>query len=573
MGQIKEILKTRWKLSALLALFATVGRSYRLTNSGQLIFSSNVGEILKSVLFFAAIFGGIVFISFVFERFVFHKFKLPLISFVYKKSFLILFSALLILIDSLWIFAFFPGNLEPDALYQLMQGLDVVPLSTHYPVASTILFTVFIKAGLKIFGSTGAGLFLYVCFQFIYQNLVFVYVINSFAKHKYNSVFILLTAVFYLVFPLFPIWGICMVKDTLYYVSFLLVLAVCMDIYLVTKSKDDISDKDGFKLRTLVLLAAGTVGMLLTRNEGKFVVIVFLMAGLFAYGKRKAALKEAFHDKTKVSFAGAVVLSLFIYFGINAIFSMKYDLVKGSPAEALSVPIQQTARYIREYSDIKADEKAVLEDIYGKYSGGNIELLGEVYNEDISDPVKTLFTDNPSKKQIAEYLKVWAKMGLRHPGVYIDAFINHVYGYFDPFREYYYPTEQGFGKAEGIGWMRIVFVDEMAETWLSLKHSESTKGIRNSLTNVVVYMSEMPLIRLFYHTGAYTWLLFLGISIAVKRKDRAGMIILSPMCLVVLICMASPVGAHIRYMLPIIASLPFLLGVCFGIFGENNKVI
>lgn len=571
MSKAKETLKTRWKLSALLALFATVGRSYRLTNSGQLIFSSNVGEILKSVLFFVAIFGCIVLGSFLFERLIFHKIQLPVLSFIYKKSFLILFSVLLVLADSLWILAFFPGNLEPDALYQLMQGLDVVPLSTHYPVASTLLFTVFIKIGLIIFGSAGAGLFLYVCFQFIYQNFVFIYVINSFVKHKYNSIFILLTAVFYLAFPLFPIWGICMVKDTLYYVSFLLVLAVCMDIFSVAKSKEDISGKDGLKLWTLFLLAMGMLGMLLTRNEGKFVVIVFLLAGLFTYGQRKLSLKETFHDKSKVSFAGVAVFSLLIYFGINAFFSMKYDLVKGSPAEALSIPIQQTARYIREYSDIKADEKAVLEDIYGKYSGGNIELLGEVYNEDISDPVKTLFTDNPSKKQIAEYLKVWAQMGLRHPGVYIDAFINHIYGYYDPFKEYYYPKEQGFGKAEGIGWMRIVFVDEMAETWLSLKHFEATKGLRDSLTNAVVFMSEMPIIRLFYHTGAYTWLLFLGISLGVKRKDRSSLLILSPMCLVVLICMASPVGAHIRYMLPIISSLPFLLGACLGIFGENNK--
>ena len=47
----------------------------------------------------------------------------------------------------------------------------------------------------------------------------------------------------------------------------------------------------------------------------------------------------------------------------------------------------------------------------------------------------------------------------------------------------------------------------------------------------------------------------------VKRKRE--MVILVPLFVIVLVCMASPVNAFVRYMQPIMLTLPFVIGWMF----------
>lgn len=99
----------------------------------------------------------------------------------------------------------------------------------------------------------------------------------------------------------------------------------------------------------------------------------------------------------------------------------------------LSVPFQQTARYLREYpDDVTASEKKAINRIL------DYDVLAEKYNPELSDPVKITFRfrDNDDDPKLdgymKDYFKAWFAMLRRHPGVYIQATLNNIYSYNDP---------------------------------------------------------------------------------------------------------------------------------------------
>lgn len=65
----------------------------------------------------------------------------------------------------------------------------------------------------------------------------------------------------------------------------------------------------------------------------------------------------------------------------------------GSVRESLSVPFQQTARYVRDYGDEVTEEVKEAIDSILRY-----DLLASKYNPNLSDPVKKLFNENSESR-------------------------------------------------------------------------------------------------------------------------------------------------------------------------------
>lgn len=78
-----------------------------------------------------------------------------------------------------------------------------------------------------------------------------------------------------------------------------------------------------------------------------------------------------------------VGVNLILAFSINHIIFPYLKITPGSTKEMLSVPFQQTARYIKEYSDeVTEKEKEVIDRVL------NYDTLSERYDTDRSDKVK-----------------------------------------------------------------------------------------------------------------------------------------------------------------------------------------
>ena len=91
----------------------------------------------------------------------------------------------------------------------------------------------------------------------------------------------------------------------------------------------------------------------------------------------------------------------------------------------LSVPFQQTARYVRDYADeVTEEERDAIDRVLDS------DTIGEVDDPNISDPVKKTFNEDADSEDLKAYFKVWFQMFLKHPVCYIEATLNNYYGYF-----------------------------------------------------------------------------------------------------------------------------------------------
>ena len=67
----------------------------------------------------------------------------------------------------------------------------------------------------------------------------------------------------------------------------------------------------------------------------------------------------------------------------NSILLPVWGITPGSKGEMLSIPFQQTARYVKEYpEDIMEQERLAIDNLL------QYDKLAEAYNPSLSDPVK-----------------------------------------------------------------------------------------------------------------------------------------------------------------------------------------
>lgn len=421
-----------------------------------------------------------------------------------------------------WLIAFCPGTLQWDAHGQLWMAMGVTEQTSYHPVFISDYMAGCVMLGRSLFHSDSVGLFFYTFPQFLAQSLVFSYVLTVMKRLECPVLFRWMALLFWGVFPYFQIWGFTMVKDSPYYISFVLFAAVLAEVLAL----------DRIRGPQYVLMALGAGGMVLSRNDGRYVVVLTLLAAVLCYRR---------YWKLFALGLGVCVWLLVVEEGI---YMPLAGIGKGPAGEMLSVPLQQTARYLREHFDeVTEDEAAVLEE------GFEVELsaIADRYKPEISDPVKANFTDAPDKAYLKEYFQVWAAQFKKHPDTYIQAFLNQVYGYF-------YPGCPNHGD-----YLTVTYIGN-SEHWqdghLDMEFTVKNGALREFLRHTIYTVEKMPVLSLFYGCGVYTWLLMGAAAGLFARKKRRELCVLVPEFSVLLICLVSPVNGYLRYMMPVMAALP-----------------
>ncbi len=224
---------------------------------------------------------------------------------------------------------------------------------------------------------------------------------------------------------------------------------------------------------------------------------------------------------------------------MNTALTQGLSAEKGSVGEMLSIPFQQTARYLQLYrGELPAGEREALEGVFS-----DVELVAGKYDPDSSDPVKALFRKDAGIRELAAYFKVWFAGFFRHPAVYLEAFFSHVYGWFDP----------GVSNA----------VRYEAETEL-FRQGGLIPGADKALLFAYRFAEYIPFLAILENVGIYTWLLFILGGYALRERKKEGLLLI-PLFVSLLICMASPCFyLHSRYAFPVMFTIPFLYGIIGG---------
>ncbi len=434
----------------------------------------------------------------------------------------------------------YPGNLCYDCLGQIEQGLGLAPYSAHHPLLHTLIVSAFIKVGRLVTGGNDAGLFVYVLLQASALAAALAATMARLAKRQVSLAVRLAVACVYVFAPMYSNMASTAVKDVPFLAAVIWYMLLLEE--LVTEGMED--RRPLFWLR--LILVQVLVGLL--RNNGIYMVVLTGIAvackSIFSRGK---AVEKIGVGKVRIGKRLALLLCLAVlpflaYRAGNELLVRGLSAERGSVAEMLSIPFQQTARYLQFYrQELSQEEKAAIEGVLA-----NVDVVAASYDPDISDPVKALYQRDSGPGRLVQYFKVWFTCFLKHPSVYAEAFLAHVYGWFDP------------------GVTNAVRYEAASDLF---RQGGLFPGADKILIFLYRFAEYIPLLALLENVGMYTWLLFILAGVALRGRKRAG-ILLVPLFVSLLICMASPCFyLHPRYAYPILFTLPFL----YGIIGGHEK--
>lgn len=511
------------------SLFRVVGISISIDGSLNYLIQGNAQRLNAIVVFtgYWALFYAIV--KFLFNELDTIRIKdmwgnNRLISFLDRHIFAAAFLSILVCWGAFWIL-YFPGSLPHDGQVQLEMFFGVRPLSQHHPLLSTLVMGGIVWLG-KTIHSYQTGIAFYVVFQSLICAAIYAAVCRYLHSKRAPIPMVIGSIVFYAVVPLFASYAQAVMKDTLFYGFFTWFALEYVRFYL----------NDGGKGALRQMLLAGILCILYRKDAFYAVAISLAVLVLVSKGFRRGG-------------SYVLVVVCCVHFLTGVLFTDILGIREGKISEALSVPFQQTARYVKYHEDeVTEDQKQIINSVLS-YS-----TIIEKYNPGLSDPVKATWK-NPSREDLTRYIGVWWEMFLKHPRTYIEATLNNMYGYIDAFsRRVVMLQHQLYNKGPlGGTTEEIVF-----NTYVS------TDSMRNIGLLYTKIWDRLPILSMFCFCGVYTWIeIFLAVNLLRRRRGRDAALFVLPLMILLISCL-SPVNNLCRYMMPIIASVPIFLWFSVG---------
>lgn len=442
----------------------------------------------------------------------------------------------------------YPGNMTLDAQDELAQVFQQKgdswtyytmvhenendnAINNHQPVAYTCMMGGMALLGKKM-GDINIGIAMAAILQMLAAVAVITYLLCFLHRKKVPLPYLYGCLIFFALFPVFPMYAVTITKDMPFAVVMLWML---LELYQVIQAG---RNQEPAILHS-VLYVVSAVFFCLLRNNGSYILIL-LLPFLFFLLKKKT--------KWKVLLLTAIPIVFYFVCFLRVILPLA-DIAGGSKREMLCVPFQQTARYVSEWGDDGLSEEDIqaLDKILNFQ--GDVSVLAERYDPVYADPVKGWFNKWSTSEDLANYLRVWAKMVVRHPGTAVAATLHN---------NFLLTSSSGCGK--------IVYVNSIEKykdsniQWYGVSENSYGREMREALEKSLEYMSRLPGVGLLFSIGVYDWLIVFALMVLIARRQYDSL----SAGLVLLMCIATSVLGpviYMRYALAWIMGLPFLLAV------------
>lgn len=431
-----------------------------------------------------------------------------------------------------WLIAF-PGGLASDTGTQLGMFLPENIFNNHYPYLVTLFYIGVSRLGMAI-GQPWLMLLLLTAMQYFWQAFAFGYLMRTLQRLGASDSFRGICLVLLGIVTIWPIYAVCVQKDTLYNGGVVLLLCLCAELLYTNRA---------FTPRTAAALFALGLVVLHTRNNG-----IYLCLPLFI------ALAAALGKKSLIKMAAVTLGALAVYAVTQGPLMQAVHCNGNETQEMLSIPFQQTARYVKQYADELSEEEIDAIDTVLVY-----DSLAERYEPYMSDAVKMQYRlryyngDDPEYElgRLRRYFKVWAEEFQKHPLVYFEATANNMYGFIAPI------SYRVLGPVE----LNLDVDPALNHSVVDYQQPAALAPVRTLYAKLSTFVGKLPFISLLYSPYITTWVVCTGAVLLLRKKCWRAMVLYLPALVTVAVCLVSPINASTRYMLCATASLPLLLAV------------
>ena len=453
--------------------------------------------------------------------------------------------------------AYYPSVFAYDAEGQLYQVI-AHDYSTHHPLLHTLFLGAFFRMGDAWFHSVSIGMAVHSVVQMALMAAAFGYTLSYLYRRGVPAGLRVLLALFYALFPANSILALSTTKDVLFAA---LVLLYTLTLHrFITKQR---CDKTTEQPETDVLCDRGlllgyvlwAVLMLLFRNNAVYAIILSIpVVCLLLRGEKDM------RAGTWKRYLFGTGIALLVFAVCVAFLKSVTGAQNGSPREMLSVPLQQMARTRVVAEDTLSEEMRQELDRYLPS-----EWVMAAYNPHLADPVKNraVIHDDP-----AGLIKTWIKLGMQHPQIYIDAFLDNSIGYWYV-QDRSHAQIYGIGTESGFGYLSTD--NRTMPAGCEIVEHSYLPALRAGMERIVsdnVYQ-KLPVIRLIFAPALYWWLLCMYIAKVIYRKRYELLIPAAFLICYYMTLLLSPT-VLIRYMYPFVVTVPAIC-CCMTVDLKDDK--
>lgn len=548
----------------LFANFMVWGYSFEQTDSFNLVLGGKV-QMLKSFTMAAA-----YFILFTFGIACLYAFsdqvnirnkgntaKNAYVRLFYKHPFLTPFLTMLICYIP-YIILSYPAICMGDTRHMICQGYNLpssslkgiklldenVLMTGKHGVIYPVFLTMLLKFSKAVFDNFNYGIFIVAMCQLLAILAAVSCTLRYMVKQKVRFGILLFIMIYYIVTPRVQSYMFLITKDVF---SGCCLLIFLVNIYRLLKDTEERS------LKRCIWTWLSACGVGLIRNDGKIVLILSLVTMILFLGKRLR--------KRMILVTAA---SLMIVLGFTRVLMPALHISPVSSRAMFSIPFQQMARYLREYGDEVTEEEREAIDAVLSY-----DKLAELYNPNLSDPVKNTYKTDATSEDIKRYLKVWFQMFCKHPGVCIEATMNNYFYYVYPGKK---PAAM-YSYAYSISRMekRINVDKQLATIDMYIRHPYALDEERELFEAFREKIFALPVLNIFRSSAMFVWVLLLIICYLLKNRKWSLLAVISPLFFTLLVCFASPCnGVYFRYLYGITLCLPIAAALVLMAKEENS---
>lgn len=442
-----------------------------------------------------------------------------------------------------WFIALSPGATDSDTVTQLLQYFGLQESTDHHPWFDTLIFGAFWNLG-NALGAGTTGLWVYVGVQALAiaagASMLIVFCGRWQVKPLVRFVLLLLFA-FY---PPFPLFALCMMKDSLNAAFWLPWLVLFVDI-VMTRGK---SAKRPTVLIGFILL---TVLCCLTKKTCAYIIAPSVIVALVACANHRG----------RIVIAGVISIACVLSWTYLALPAM--GIPQDSSGEMLSVPSQQVARYARTYG-VSEDEEAALSAVY---EGGS-EALAQGYVPRRADFTKELWRADSSFDDKMRFVDAYLTMFRTHPGVFFSATWNNVYDYFYPGRKLEMGIAPAYNDRYRTFWLSCCYdwvTEEQLDAFLEDSARQNARLTENTPVIYSAYKAvcQAPVVSILFSEALIcSWIPLFFLLHAIRTRRGRALVICVPYALMLLSLVFGPISL-IRYMAPVSVGVMVLLALLF----------
>ena len=440
-----------------------------------------------------------------------------------KKEFFAVMSMILFG-NFLYFIRFYPAIMTPDSYYVIHYANNFI-LSDFHTFGHTWFFGVFFHLGKLIFSNLNSAVAFSIIIQMICISGLFTIVIRYLYNKGLSRKICLLIAFVYGFTPLFGHYSVTLWRDVMFGTAF---TSLFVSLY------DFVTNKKVSK-GNVILFIISILIIMFFRNNG---IYIFIFTVPFII----ICLK----DKRKTMSIICASLLVF-YFVIKGPVFNYFNVAKSKTAEAYSIPLQQMARVVALDYDINNNDKAFLEKLW------EYDKVATNYKNITSDPIKTITNNDVLKNNKKEFIQTYLSLLIKHPRVYIEAYMMETIGYWYPDIIYWATGGESYGMFEE----ENIYNNPLTPTWYN-------KLIDDTTTR------SLPLSNILWSVGLTFIILLISSFITTFYNKKILLCYIPLFGLWLSIMAATPVFCELRYVYGLFTCMPLLLLVPLIISSKNQ---